>query len=93
MVGAFMFPNRPEIPKKSSLSADVSERSMRMAHAFGLSTREKTVLGYLLEGRSHPYIRDELYISKSTVDTHVRHIYAKTNVRSKQALIDLSKQL
>ena len=48
---------------------------------------------YLLEGRSHPYIRDELFISKSTVDTHVRHIYSKTGVKSKQELIDLSKRL
>ena len=44
----------------------------------------------LLEGRSRPFIRDALYVSISTVDTHVRHIYAKTGVHNKQELINLS---
>lgn len=64
-----------------------------MAKRFGLTARETEILGYLLEGRSSPYIRDELVISKSTVDTHVRHIYEKTGVSSKQDLISLSQEL
>ncbi|MDR2381670.1 MAG: helix-turn-helix transcriptional regulator [Bifidobacteriaceae bacterium] len=73
-------------------SADVRARAAKVCVDFRLSPRESEVLGYLLEGRSHPYIRDHLYISKSTVDTHVRHIYSKTGVKSKQELIDLSKR-
>ena len=62
-----------------------------MSGRFALSPRETEVLGYLLEGRSSPYIRDELHIAKSTVDTHVRHIYEKTGVSSRQDLITLAK--
>lgn len=68
------------------------QRAAAMAQTYGLSNREREVLAYLLDGRSQPYIRDELAISTSTVDTHVRHIYKKVGVNSKQDLIDLSKQ-
>lgn len=64
-----------------------------MAEQFGLTAREREILELLLEGRSRPYIRDTLYLSLSTVDTHIRHIYAKANVHNKQELIDLSQQL
>lgn len=60
-----------------------------IAERYALSPRETEVLGYLIEGRSAPFIRDELHISKGTVDTHVRHIYEKVGVSSKQDLITL----
>ncbi len=55
----------------------------------GLSARESEVLGYLAKGRSQPYIREELVLSKNTVATHVKHIYQKLGVHSKQELLDL----
>ncbi len=63
-----------------------------IASEYGLTPRETEILGYLIEGRSHPFIRDELCISKGTVDTHVRHIYEKMNVSSKQDLISAVKE-
>lgn len=40
-------------------------------------------------GALHPYICDELFIAKSTAQTHVRHIYAKMNITGgRQELID-----
>lgn len=64
-----------------------------IAERYGLTNRECEILGMLLQGRSRPYIRDTLYVSISTVDTHVRHIYAKVGVHNKQELIDLAQQL
>lgn len=55
----------------------------------GLSGREAEILGYLARGRSQPYIREELVLSKNTVATHVKHIYQKLNVHSRQELLDL----
>ena len=34
-------------------------------------------------------MRETMTISKSTIETHIKHIYAKTGVHSKQELIDL----
>lgn len=59
------------------------------ARDYGLSPREVDVLTLLLRGRSIPYICDELFIAKSTAQTHVRHIYAKMGVTGgRQELID-----
>lgn len=59
------------------------------AETYGLSPREVEVVALLLRGRSIPYICDELFIAKSTAQTHVRHIYAKMNTTGgRQELID-----
>lgn len=56
---------------------------------YGVSVREADVLWLWLHGRNTPYICDELFIAKSTVQTHLKHLYMKTGVTSRQELIDL----
>lgn len=68
---------------------EIDVRCAQLADEFGLSLREQEVLGYLGRGRSQPYIRDQLVLSKNTVASHVKHIYAKLGVHSKQEVIDL----
>ncbi len=57
-----------------------------------LSARESEILPYALKGRTSDRIAGELHISRSTVDTHLRRIYSKTGVHSRQELIDLAEQ-
>lgn len=54
-----------------------------------LTPRELDVLALLARGRSQPYIRDVLVLSKNTVASYVKQVYAKVGVHSKQELIDL----
>ena len=61
----------------------------KLAQAHGLSSRETEILVYLAHGRTQPYIREQLFLSKNTVATHVKHVYQKLSVHSKQELIDL----
>lgn len=56
-----------------------------------LSKREGEILPMALRGRTGERIAGELFISKSTVDTHLRRIYAKCGVHSRQELIDLGE--
>lgn len=56
---------------------------------YGLTPRESDVLPLLLQGRTISRIQEALYISAGTVSTHIRHIYQKTGVSDRQALIDL----
>jgi Response regulator containing a CheY-like receiver domain and an HTH DNA-binding domain len=43
----------------------------------------------LVKGRNIPYICDELFIAKSTAQTHVRHIYGKMEISGgRQELLD-----
>lgn len=58
----------------------------------GLSPRETEVFELLVKGRSAPFIRDELCISLNTVTSHIKHIYTKLGVHTRQELIDLVDQ-
>lgn len=63
-----------------------------IAQVYKLSKREAEILPYALRGRTAERIAQELSISKSTVDTHLRRIYAKAQVHSRQELIDLGER-
>jgi ATP/maltotriose-dependent transcriptional regulator MalT len=53
-----------------------------------LSEREREVLALIGAGRSNPEIAAELFISMATVKTHVRHIFAKLDLRDRaQAVV------
>lgn len=43
----------------------------------------------LARGRNGQYVMDHYVISRNTVKSHVKHIYAKLGVHSQQELIDL----
>lgn len=70
-------------------SADLETRIAVLAAEHRLTPRETEVFALLSRGRSIPYIRDELIISRETAATHAKHIYAKLGVHSRQELIDL----
>ncbi len=68
------------------------EACARIAHDGALSKRESEVLPLVLRGRTSERIAAELCISRNTVDTHIRRIYAKCGVHSRQELIDLGER-
>lgn len=68
----------------------LSARIAELANRFDFTPREAEVFALLMRGRSIPYIRDELVISRETVATHVKHIYVKTGVHTRQELLDLA---
>lgn len=68
------------------------EACEEIATQAGLSKREGEVLPFVLRGRTSERIAAELFISKNTVDTHIRRIYAKCGVHNRQELIDLGEQ-
>lgn len=74
---------------QDSIETTIAERTAILASQFGLTPRETEVFELLARGRSAPYIRDALVISKNTTATHTKRIYAKLGVHSRQELIDL----
>ena len=64
-------------------------RIRSLAREHELTPREVEVFDLLARGRSIPYVRDALFISKETAATHAKHVYAKLGVHSRQELIDL----
>ncbi len=58
-----------------------------------LSGRELDVLELVLLGYSTPRIAQRLVISENTAKTHLRHIYAKLSVGSRQELMALAEEI
>jgi non-specific serine/threonine protein kinase len=57
-----------------------------------LSRREHEILIHLAQGKTNQEIAVDLFISKSTVDTHVSHILAKLEVPSRRAAATLARE-
>lgn len=60
-----------------------------VARTYGLSNRQREVLGMLAKGRNADYITEKLVISSHTAKAHIYNIYQKTGVHSRQELMDL----
>jgi DNA-binding NarL/FixJ family response regulator len=58
-----------------------------------LSEREREVLGLIGVGRSNAEIADELFISMATVKTHVRHIFAKLDLRDRAQAVVIARDV
>ena len=86
-----LFDARPAVPTAAQPDAQrsVEEALDGLAQSWGLTEREREVFGYLAVGRTQPWVAERLAISESTVNSHVRHIYAKAGVNSRQGLLDL----
>lgn len=56
---------------------------------YALSERESEVLDLLARGNTRMSIAEKLVISENTVRVHVKNIYAKLHIHSKQQLIDM----
>ena len=54
----------------------------------GLSSREVEIMLLFAQGRSANWIADYLVISKNTVRSHLRAVYTKLDVHSRQELLD-----
>jgi DNA-binding NarL/FixJ family response regulator len=54
---------------------------------FSLTTREKEILKYLVDGMSYKLIADKCFISVDTVNGHIKNIYKKLQVHSKSEAV------
>ena len=61
-------------------------RNKKQVTIIGLSKQEKNIQGLILQGKSNKEIANELFISLSTVKTHITNIYGKLQVSSRQEL-------
>jgi NarL family two-component system response regulator LiaR len=64
-----------------------------MLQPFGLTSREMEVLNLITQGCSNAEIADKLFLSVSTVKTHVSNLFVKLDVRSRTQVIQKVNQL
>lgn len=77
--------------------ADIRKATMRnnaeqMGKQFLLSDREVEVLALYALGWTQKRVAEELHISPSTAHAHIKRIYAKTGLHSRQEILDFMDQ-
>ena len=75
----------------SELGGELAPVLEELAAEYRITARESEIMLQLARGRSAAFIADELVCSPATVRTHMKNIYAKLGVHSKQELIDYFK--
>lgn len=67
-------------------------RAQQVGEQFMLSAREVEVLSYYAMGWTQKRVAEELYIQPATVHAHIKRIYAKTDLHSRQEILDFMEQ-
>ncbi len=81
-------PPRPESGKRGR-----SSRARRPSMGWpSLTEAERPVAGLAAQGLSNPQIADRLFLSRYTVETHLKHVFAKLGVESRTELAALAGQ-
>ena len=86
---------RPTTDRSTTLVGDgttregLDARCARVARHFGLTRREEEVLTLLAQNRAAPDIEGELFISHNTAKGHIRHVYAKLGVHSREEAVEI----
>ncbi len=76
---------------------DMRQNAMRhsaeiMGEQFMLSEREVDVLALYATGLTQKKVAEELFITPSTAHAHIKRIYAKTGMHSRQDILDYIKE-
>lgn len=85
----FIFALKGTLFVSKNSTSDKASRLEELTVKFEISPREQEVLALWLGGHNSPFIEKELGISKSTVKTHLTHIYTKTGTQNKEELLQL----
>ena len=85
--GAALAEERGGAPEPQDLESVIATRCAALADEWNLTPRERDIMGYLARGHSYPYIAGQLVISENTVRTHVRNVYKKARITSREELL------
>jgi len=85
---------KPKVASAPSNAAVEQEFMLdtKMLESTGISNREYEVLRKIAEGKSNQEIAESLFISLSTVKTHVSRIYEKLGVKRRTQAIQIGQE-
>lgn len=75
-----------QLPQQQNIHALVSSE-------IELTNREKQILQLVAEGLSNQQIAEKLYVSRHTVDSHIKHIYRKLEVTKRMQAVSTARNL
>ena len=76
----------PMVSKKPD--SRIATAVIAMGQRFGLTGREIEVITLYALGHTQQRVSEELQLSTSTVHTHIKHVYEKTDLHSRQEILD-----
>ena len=79
---------------ESALAPVIASRLLDRMRAprVGLSSREIEVLELVASGRSNSEVAEQLFVSETTVKSHLAHIFSKLDVSSRTAAVSAARQ-
>ena len=83
-----------DFDRKHDAAQKIADRRIPdgLVRLYGLTPREAEVMGYVLNGFSYQKAADEMGVSLSTVQSHVKNLYRKTGVHTRDELIDVMRE-
>lgn len=82
----------PEAGNASGNDSPAVAPTSTLKNAFNLTNRETEVATLLAAGRSAKFIQEKLCISEGTAWTHIRHIYQKMGVSTRQEFLSKAEE-
>lgn len=83
---------RPKYSRTEVVSESF-QRDIQKMEQLGISSREMEILQKVAEGLSNKEIGEVLFVSESTVKTHVSNIFIKLDVKRRTQAVQKAKEL
>ena len=80
--------NKKSLQKSKEHSAEINHKKIKELE---ITTREYEVLQAISEGLSNKEIADKLFLSESTIKTHVSNVLVKLNAKRRTQAIQIAK--
>lgn len=87
-IGIYM--NKKSLQKHKVPSEEINYKKIE---ELGITTREYEVLQHIFMGLSNKEIADTLYLSESTIKTHVSNLLVKLNAKRRTQALQIAKKL
>lgn len=81
--------NKKSLRKKSLPTTEIDHQKIK---ALDITDREYEVLRAISDGLSNKEIADKLYVSESTIKTHVSNLLLKLNAKRRTQAIQIAKE-
>jgi len=88
VIGVYL--NKKSLHKTTSSDVEIDQKKI---DALGLSKREFEVLNGIASGLSNKEIGEKLFLSESTIKTHVSNLFVKLNAKRRTQAVQKAKAL
>ena len=87
-IGVYL--NKKSLHKPVNVSVEIDHKKIK---ELDISNREYEVLQAISEGLSNKEIADKLFVSESTIKTHVSNLLIKLNAKRRTQALQIAKEL